>query len=169
MIYQGGGYKILLVLHLLSVVVAFGPWFLNGMFPSAARRRSTTASAAAAPASAADAASAWAEAKAINQVNLRVSTMSQFAMYGVFVFGFATLSAAPKGSISASDGWVIGAIVVWVAIIGVLHALVLPAQRALAAGNGDLASVTTRQAIGAGIINVLVIVAVFLMVFGPQT
>jgi uncharacterized membrane protein len=149
-IYGGTGYKVLLVLHLLSVIVAFGPWFLNGLLPSAALKHNDQ------------------EGKAISGATFQVSNASQFAMYGVFIFGMGVLGARAKGSgISMSNGWVIGSIVGWVAIIGILHALVLPAQRQLKDGTGDRAALTQRQSLGAALINVLVIVVVILMVFTP--
>ena len=150
MIYGGTGYKVLLVLHLLSVIVAFGPWFLNGLLPANALKRSQP------------------EGQAINAANFTVSSFSQYAMYGVLVFGFATLGAKSKGApIKMSQAWVWLAIVVWVAIVGVLHSIVLPAQRALKDGSGDREAITQRQSLGVAIINVLVVVAVYLMVFTP--
>ena len=67
-------------------------------------------------------------------------------------------------------GWTLSAIVfliIWVAIVGVLHALVLPAQRGLAEGSGDRAMLTQRQSLGVAVINLLVIVAIVLMVWEP--
>lgn len=148
MIYGGTGYKVLLVLHLLSVVIAFGPWFLNGVLPSAARRLGPG------------------EGRAVNEANFRVSALSQYAMYAVFVFGFATIGASKK-AVTVGETWVLLSVLAWVAIVGVLHGMVLPAQRALKDGGGDTAALTSRQAIGAGIINVLVVVAIVLMVFEP--
>jgi hypothetical protein len=149
-IYGGTGYKVLLVLHLLSVIVAFGPWFLNGFLPAAALKRSPS------------------EGQSINTANFTVSNASQYAMYAVLVFGFGTLFAKAKGApISASDAWVAISVVVWVAIVGVLHGLVLPAQRALGDGTGDRDAVTQRQSLGVAIINVLVVVALYMMVFEP--
>jgi hypothetical protein len=149
-IYGNTGYKVLLVLHLLSVVVAFGPWFINGLLPTAASKRG------------------GAEGQAISAANFQVSHATQFAMYGVFIFGMGTLSLKAKGAgISASDTWVWLSIVLWVAIIGILHAIVLPAQRQLKDGSGDSAALTQRQSLGAALINVLVVVVIYLMVFEP--
>jgi hypothetical protein len=148
-IYGGGGYKVLLALHLLSVVVGFGPWFLNGLLPARALNRDNG------------------EATAISGANLQVSTMSQYAIYGVLVFGGAALGAAHKGTIDFGDTFIWLSIIVWVAIVGVLHGLVLPAQRELAQGAGDRATLTQRQSLGAAAINLLVVVAVVLMVWEP--
>ena len=149
MIWGDGGYKVFLALHLLSVIVGFGPWFLNGLIPA----RAASAEAG--------------EAKALSAANLQVSTVSQFAIYGVIVFGAAALGAAHKHTIDFGDPFVYVSIIIWVAIIGVLHGLILPAQRQLAAGTGDRAALTQRQSLGAALLNLLVIVAVVLMVWEP--
>ena len=143
-------YKTLVLLHILSAVVAFGPWFLNGLFPQTALRRNQG------------------EADAINTVNLRVSTLTQFAMYGVVVFGFGIIGAKAKHvDLGMGKPWVGSAIVVWLAIVGVLHGMVLPAQKKLANNEGDRTALTQRQSVGAAIIEVLIVVAVYLMVFKP--
>ncbi|MHB8465465.1 MAG: hypothetical protein ACYDH6_09585 [Acidimicrobiales bacterium] len=150
MIYGGTGYKVLLILHLLSAIVAFGPWFLNGLLPSTALKRGQ------------------AEGQAINSANFTVSTFTQYAMYAVLVFGFATLGAKSKDApIKMSQAWVVLAILAWVAIVGVLHSMVLPAQRALKDDTGDRETLTRRQSLGVAVINLLVIFALYLMVFAP--
>jgi len=148
-IYGGAGYKVLLVLHLLSVVVGFGPWFLNGLLPARALGRDA------------------AEGKSISGANLQVSTMSQFAIYGALIFGGAAMGAAHKHTIDFGDTFIWLSLIAWVAIVGVLHGLVLPAQRELAEGSGDRATLTQRQSLGVAIINLLVIVAIVLMVWEP--
>ena len=149
MIYGGAGYKILLVLHLLSVVIGFGPWFLNGLLPARALGRDAS------------------EGKAISGANLQVSTISQYAIYGVLIFGGAAMGAAHKHTVDFGDSFIWLSLIVWVAVLGVLHGLVLPAQRALARGPEDRATLTQRQSLGVAAINLLVVVAVVLMVFEP--
>ena len=58
-------------------------------------------------------------------------------------------------------------LLLWVAIVGVLHGMILPAQRRLAEGSGDRVTLTQRQSLGVALINLLVIVALFIMVFEP--
>jgi len=146
---NGGGYKVLLLLHLLSVVIGFGPWMLNGLLPRWALARSAE------------------EGQAVNGAAFRISNISQFAIYAAFIFGFATLGSAPSHTIKASQAWVWISILCWIAIVGVMHGLALPAQRQLRDGQGDRAAVTQRLSVAAGIINLLVIVAIVMMVFEP--
>ena len=153
MIYGGAAYKVLLLLHLLSVIVGFGPWMLNGLMPRLAAKRSPE------------------EARAIHGAVFQVSTVSQFAIYAAFIFGFATLGAATKvhgkAPISAGDTWVWVSIILWLVIVGVLHALALPTQCKLRDGEGDRAALTRLWSISAGIINLLVVVVVILMIQEP--
>ena len=48
-----------------------------------------------------------------------------------------------------------------------VHSPFLRAQRRLAEGSGDRATLTQRQSLGVALINLLVVVALFLMVFEP--
>jgi len=149
MIWGGGAYKVFLALHVLAVVVGFGPWFLNGLLPARA--------VGAEPG----------EARALSRANLQVSTVSQYAIYAVIVFGAAALGSAHKHTIDFGDAFIYVTIIIWVAIVGVLHGLVLPSQRALAEGTGDRATLTQRQSLGAAVLNLLVIIAIVLMVWEP--
>ena len=149
MIYGGGAYKILLALHLVSVVVGFGPWYLNGLIPARALGAEP------------------AEGRALSSANLQVSTISQYGIYGVLIFAAAALGSAHKHTIDFGDTFIWLGILIWVAIVGVLHGLVLPAQRGLAAGTGDRATLTQRQSLGVALMNLLVLVALVLMVWEP--
>ncbi len=149
MIWGGGAYKVLVVLHLLSVVVGFGPWFLNGLIPARAQAKDADAG------------------RQLNAANLHVSTISQYAIYGVVVFGAAALGSAHKHTIDFGDAFIYVSLILWVGIVGVLHGLILPAQRALAEGTGDRATLTQRQSLGAALLNLLVLIAIVLMVWEP--
>jgi hypothetical protein len=151
MIYGNTGYKVLLLLHLLAVVIAFGPWFLNGLLPGLARRKGGEVGAG------------------IHAARFEVSRMSQYAMYGVIVFGAATVGAASKGTgLTMGKPFIWVSALLWLVIVGVMHGMVLPAQKSLA-GSGTTAdsALLQRESIGVAIINVLVVVVLYLMVFEP--
>lgn len=141
------GYKLLLLLHLLSVVIGFGPYFLGGLLHRSAAGSDDTS-------------------RAVGAGTLQVSTVSQFAIYGVFVFGGALIGASDK-KVDFSDWWVPVSVVLWIATVGVLHALVLPAQRRLKAGEGDRAALARQLSTAFGIINLLVVGTLVLMVWEP--
>jgi uncharacterized membrane protein len=144
------GYKFLLLLHLVCVVVGFGPYFLNGLLPRAATRASEEG------------------ARVVNAATLQISTISQFAIYGVFIFGGAMIGASDKVW-KFSQSWVPISIVLWVAAVGVLHGLVLPTQRKLRDGSGDRAALTNQLSIGMGVLSLIVVVVMILMVWKPGT
>jgi hypothetical protein len=146
---SGAGYKILLFLHLACVVVGFGPYFLNGLMSRTAGKASDT------------------EARAIAGAGLQISTISQYAIYGVLIFGGAMVGAAPKNTIKFSQAWLPISIVLWIATVGVLHALILPTQRKLRDGDGDRGSLASRLSMSFGILNLLVLVTMLLMIFEP--
>ncbi|MFV2039618.1 MAG: hypothetical protein ACC660_05200, partial [Acidimicrobiales bacterium] len=80
---------------------------------------------------------------------------------GLFGFGVVGMSSE---AFSMSDGWVIGAILVWIAQNGVLHAMVAPGERAWS--NGDISG-AQKIATGASLIGLLLLVELVLMVFKP--
>jgi uncharacterized membrane protein len=83
------------------------------------------------------------------------------ALTGVFGFGIVGMSDDVFG---LGDGWVLASIAVWVVMNGVLHAVVLPAERAWGAGD-DSAEPKLQNASAA--LTLLMVVMVYLMVFKP--
>jgi len=152
-IYGGTAYKILLLLHLLAVVIGFGPWMLNGLLPRMALRDPEG------------------EGRAVNAAAFRVGWISQFAVYAVVIFGFGAMGAATKihgkAQIEMSQTWAGVSLVLWVAIVGVMHGMAFPALKGLRSGEGDRAALTQRFSIASGIVNVGVIVVVALMIWTP--
>jgi uncharacterized membrane protein len=142
------GYRLLLLLHILSVLIGFGPYFLNGLLPRASARASEEG------------------ARVANAAALQISTVSQFAIYGVLIFGGALIGASDK-KFKFSQEWVPIAIVLWVVAVGVLHGLILPTQRRLRDAGSDREALTTRLSMSMGILNLIVIVVIVLMIWKP--
>jgi hypothetical protein len=65
---------------------------------------------------------------------------------------------------SMSQGWLIASAEIWIAINGILHAVLLPAERAAADGDG---SAERRVDIAGATLSVLLLVMLYLMVFKP--
>ena len=63
-----------------------------------------------------------------------------------------------------SQGWVSGAFVVWLLMNGVVHAMIAPGERMVAAGDESGQQRIDR---GGGIITLLVLVMLYLMVWKP--
>lgn len=86
---------------------------------------------------------------------------------GILGFGVAGLSKSPGTDElvwQMSQGWLITAFIVWIAMNGVLHAIIFPAEKAIAAGDD---SAGKRLDLGGGMISILLVVQLYLMIFKP--
>lgn len=133
-------YNIILFLHVLSAMVAFAPVFmhpaLSGLDPSKGVWGALTGSGA----------KVYAPA---------------LILTGVLGFGVAGLSDEVY---SMSDGWLIAALLVWIAQNGVLHALVIPGESAWKKGDSSAAQ---KVSLGSGLIAALLVLQLVLMIFKP--
>ena len=129
------GFKIFLFLHIASVVVAFAPSVL-AVLPG--KRDGLVG--------------------ALDDVGRKVYAP---ALILAGLFGIAcivTSDVAGTALIEFSDTWISLAFVLWIAMNGVFHALVLAGQK-----NNDAAKVTS----GHQIMTVLLVAMLYLMVFQP--
>ncbi len=143
--YRETGYNVMLFLHIVSAVVAFAPAFVHPllvkqtMSMGEGRRRML-------------------EAMAGNGRRIYAP-----ALILVGLFGFA-MQGMSDGVIEMGQTWFWLAIVLWLAMNGVLHAMLLPAERAVAAGDD---SATSKVDTAGLILTVLLLVTLYLMVFKP--
>ena len=139
-------YNILLLLHILLAMAAFAPAFVHplvanqikGMEPSG-RQAVLTAIAG----------------------NGRRIYAPALIVTGLLGFG---LSGMSDGVYALSQGWLLASIIIWIAMNGVLHAILLPAERAVAGGDD---SAQGRVDLGGAVLTVLLLVMLYLMVFKP--
>ncbi len=139
-------YNIVLVVHILLAIVAFAPGFTHSVLagqskglPDAERR------------------TLWGYMAG----NSRRIYAPALILLGLA--GFA-LSGMSDGIYALSKGWMIASIIIWVAMNGVLHAVMLPAERAVAGGDDSAAK---RVDIGGAALSIGLLVMLFLMVFKP--
>ncbi|MFN8036667.1 MAG: hypothetical protein U0V73_12105 [Acidimicrobiia bacterium] len=104
---NGGFYKVLLLLHVLTSIVGFGAVLLNGLYAAQARARKGPAG------------------LAIAEANFAASKVAQYFIYAVFVLGFALVGAS-DGVYKFSQTWVWLSAVVYVASMGVSHGVLTP-------------------------------------------
>src|SRR5579864_1458717 len=110
---SSNGYRIVLALHILAAIVGFGGVLLNGVYAAKARARPGP------------------EGAAIAQANYEVSYgWAQWFIYAVLILGFALVGMSDK-LIKFSQTWVWLAVVLYVAIIGILHGVHRPNVRRL--------------------------------------
>ncbi len=144
--YRGTGYNVMLFLHILTALVAFAPAFVHPLLASQTK--------------ALDASN---RAKVAGMIAGNGRRIYAPALILTGLFGFA-LQGMSDGVIEFSQTWFWLALVVWIAMNGVLHAMLLPAERAVAGGDESAAK---RVDAGGMILTVLLLVMLYLMVFKP--
>lgn len=145
------GYNIILLLHILTMFVAFSPAFVHPFIENdtremgAARQRIFTG---------------------IASRGMKIYG-SSLIVGGLLGFGVAGMSKAPGTDelvYSVSDSWVWPAVVLWLAMNGILHGMILKGEKALAGGDESAAKTV---ALGGQLITVMFLVTMYLMVFKP--
>jgi len=141
-----GVYNVVLILHILSVLIAFAPAVVH---PLASSRLANDEHGL----------RSFAAAAVINTRTIHLP-----ALVAVGVLGFALVGVSDK-AYKYTDPWVVISIVLWLAIAGLISALVLPGDRAIAAGEPGGES---KVQLGGGIVALLLLVVVVLMVVKPS-
>jgi len=159
------GFQILVLLHILCVIGGFGAVAYNALYMSLAQRRPGGGTGA------------------VIEVNTLVSGFAELLIYAALLFGVGAVTAS-RSTIKFSDAWVSAAFAVYLVDVGVLHGWIKRYQRQYAATVNrletpgaeagsvevDLAQLKLlerRVSLGWGVFNLLVVVAVYLMVFKP--
>lgn len=153
-------YNIVLLLHIVTAIVGFGGVIAHGAYNARAF------------------ASKAGEAAVLLRNTQAVTKVAHFALYGLFLLGIV-LIALSDSAISFAAPWVSASFVVWFAVIGVAHGMVRPAVAALTERAGELAPDTDmssdeevtgmakKLAVGEGVTQLLLVVALVLMVWQP--
>lgn len=139
------GYNIMLLLHLLTLFAAFAPMFVHPFIERDTRGSGTLRQAV---------------FQGIATRGMRIHG-SMLIVAGLLGFGLAGMS---DKVISVSDSWVWPSVVLWIAMNGVLHAMILPGEKAIAAGDESGAR---KAEIGGAAITLMFLVTLYLMVFQP--
>lgn len=153
-------YNIILLLHVLTAIVGFGGLIAHGAYNAKAFRATAG------------------EALVLLRNTAAVTNIAHYAIYAMFVFGIVLISVS-NGQISFGAPWVSASFLLVFVVIGLAHGLVRPAVRGLTARAEALPSGTTLEsdpeakalagklAIGEGVTQVLLAVALYLMVWQP--
>ena len=144
--YRDTGYDIVLYLHILTALVAFAPAFVHPLLGNQTKALDGTA-----------------RGKVIGMIAGNGRRIYAPALILTGLFGFA-MQGMSDGVIEFSQTWFWLAIVIWLAMNGVLHAMLLPAERAVAGGDESAESKVTTGGI---VLTVLLLVMLYLMVFQP--
>jgi hypothetical protein len=159
-------YNLFVLLHIVCAVGGFGALVYRGWVLDLARRRGAAASAG------------------VLAVYGQVSQVGEALIYGLVVFGFAAIAVSRDHDLYR-QAWVVAALIVFVAMLAVLHGLVRPAERRYRQAMLELAEAPAmappqrppqmaemdrlygRIGAGTGVFNVLLLTALYLMVFKP--
>jgi uncharacterized membrane protein len=144
--YRETGYNVVLFLHILTALVAFAPAFVHPLLANQTKALDGTA-----------------RGKVLQMMSGNGRRIYAPALILTGLFGFA-MQGMSDSVIEFGDTWFWLAIVVWIAMNGVLHAVLLPAERAVADGDESASSKVDTAGI---VLTVLLLVMLYLMVFTP--
>lgn len=144
--YRETGYNVMLFLHILTALVAFAPTFVHPLLANRTKALDATN-----------------RGKVFGMIAGDGRRIYAPALILTGLFGFA-MQGMSDDVIEVGQTWFWLAIVIWIAMNGVWHALVLPAERAVAAGDETAAK---RVDTGGLIITAMLLVTLYLMVFKP--
>ena len=143
--YRESGYNVMLLLHIASVLVAFSPAFVHPLLSRQSRDLGAGRS------------------QLLEKFAGNGRRIYAPALILVGLFGFA-MQGMSDDVIEMGDTWFWLSIVLWVAMNGVLHAMLIPAERAAAGGDADAEK---KVDLAGAIMTILLIVVLYLMVFQP--
>lgn len=153
-------YRIILLLHIACAVVGFGGVIAHGAFNARAY------------------ASKAGEAVVLLKATRAITNIAHFAIYGLLAFGIILVSVS-DGGISMGDPWISASFVVWFLVVGAAHGLVKPTMVAmqdraeaidadtLLSEDSEIAPLAKKLAIGEGVTQFLMMLALFLMIWQP--
>jgi len=140
-------YNIMLFLHILTAVVAMAPAFVNPLL-----------------------------GKKLADGGHDISPMARYAaehnqriygtaliLSGLLGFGVAGMS---DEVFKVSQGWLVAAVIICIAMNGLLHAVIRPSEKAMADGDRS-AELQQKLQLGGGLFTLLFLVELYLMVFKP--
>lgn len=172
--YRDNLYDFVLVLHLLSAIIGFGTVFLNGVYGAQAKAEQGIGG------------------LAISRAMNKVSHIAEYFIYAVFVFGILLVILSKTDDrqvIPFSDMWLSLSMLLYIVGIGLSHGVLIPSTKKMLALQEELVSagpppagaaaggpppqvaemedLGKRVALVSTVLNVLLVVIVFLMVFKP--
>jgi uncharacterized membrane protein len=144
------GYRLFFLLHILSIVVAFAPGFVWPVVAVQLRKAG----------------------QPLGPVMSKIRTANSMRIHGpalvlTGIFGFGMIGLSDKAW-KFSQTWVSAALLIWFVMIGVLYALLVPAERKAGDGGGD-GGKAAEQRVGmfGGILHVLLLLMLIDMIWKP--
>lgn len=143
--YRDTGYNIVLFIHIVAALVAMAPAVVHPILFEMEKRRDDG------------------DVVALGRRVAATGRIYAIAVIVAGIIGFGLISMS-SSLIEWGDTWVWLSILVWVALNGVLHGAMLPAERQL--GQGDRSAMAKIDRVGP-ILGVMVLVLIYLMTVKP--
>jgi uncharacterized membrane protein len=146
-----GAFKLVLLLHVLSVVVGIGTVMLNGVYAAKAKKMGAPA------------------VGSVMQANFDVSSVAEKVIYTIPIFGLALIGMSDK-VYDFGQTWVWLSLVLYLAAIGISHGVMIPNGKKMLAGPSgpdQAAALEQKLAAGGMTLNLLVVVIIALMIWKP--
>lgn len=140
------GYKIVLLLHILTAMVAFAPAFVHPVLGAQSKSLD-----------------AQNQGRMLGFIAGNGRRIYGPALIVTGLLGFA-LAGMSDDVFSLSQGWLLAAAIIWVAMNGLLHAVLLPSEKRWSEGDE---SAEKMVGIAGATITVLLIVMLWLMIWKP--
>lgn len=148
------GFKLLLLLHIATVIVGFGGVVLAGVYNRKAMKSGSAAA-------------------NISSVNFEVNKLCEYAIYLVPILGIGLVGAS-GGAYKFSQAWVSASFALYIVGVGIAHAVMIPSHRklnaALASGgpsSPEVPALNQRLAVGGAVLDLLLVVILVLMIWKP--
>ncbi len=153
-------YRIILLLHILTAIVGFGGLIAHGAYNAKAFR------------------SKAGDALVLLRNTAAVTNIAHYGIYAVFVFGII-LIALSDSAIGFGEAWISASFVVVFVVVGLAHGMVRPAVKGLTAraealpadtmmeSDPEAKALAGKLAIGEGVTQVLLVIALVLMIWKP--
>ena len=146
-----GAYKLVLFLHILTVVVGIGGVMLNGVYAAKARKAGGPA------------------AGAIMQANFDVTMVAEKFIYAIPIFGIALVGMSDDAW-AFSQTWVWLSLVLYVLAMGISHGVMIPNGKKMLAGPSgpeEAEALGKKLAMGGMSLDLLAVVLIALMIWKP--
>jgi uncharacterized membrane protein len=162
---NSGIYKFLLVLHILSAIVGLGAVMLNGLYGAQTRKRPGPTG------------------RAVLEANVFVSEIATYVIYSIAVFGILLVVASDE-TWKFSQTWLWLSLLLFAIAIGISHTVMRPGTQRIhelmlemeagppPAGGpppqvAQIQEIGKRLGIGGPVLDIIVLVILFLMVWKP--
>lgn len=159
--FRSFGYNIVLLLHLVTVIIAFAPAFVWPMLNRQRRLEGSTGAQDVSNVASVPMPASAPTGGAISAIIDPIVHGGALVLAGIFGIGLIGMSSS---AFAFKQSWVSLAFVLWFLMIGVLFAGLIPAQRAIRAGK---VAAEQRLAMSYGGMHLLLLLQIIVMVWRP--